>query len=162
MSFSAHLNNFMNEQQEAKSFHAAQAFINAVYLFTGLANESILDAQTEEERTENVYNALIGALKIARKFGSNKKFFSTNMPFTPQETETIMTHAVLFAFNQLSPIGPTNMSNLFEDALTCAKKFEDENSTSISEVSGTPCFVLMKNEDGKIAMGLSFIEDDDE
>jgi len=142
----------MNEQDEAKTFHAAQAFTNVVFNYSMSAHGSTRN-KTGREAADSFYTALIDAIESARKVGRDDTLASES-PFSLLEAELLTLHAALFAFNQFSPIPLNQMIELSNGAFQCVNKVIADREAQGIHGKIDPEFVLCKGDNGEVCMGV--------
>jgi hypothetical protein len=143
----------MNEQDEAKTFHAAQAFTNMVFHFT-LSAQWAMRTKHGREQADAFYDALIHAIETARNIGRDEDI-KPQSPFTMVESEVLTLHAALYAFNQFSPLLREEMEELCTGALECAIKVVTERAAEGIHTKIAPVFHLSKGDNGELLMGVS-------
>ena len=146
----------MTEQDEAKTFHAAQAFTNTVFHYTMNAHGA-LRLKSGREAADSFYDALIEAIESARSVGRDETLASES-PFTSVECEVLTMHAALFAFNQFSPLRMVEMKELCDGALECSNKIVNERVAQGLTEKIAPQFHLSKGDNGEVVMGVSLKE----
>lgn len=143
----------VNEQQEAKAFHAAQIFTNIVFGISKDLHETSRN-KNDKEKAYAFNIALNHSIAEAQMLLENK-YVLANSPFKDFEVLSLSLHAILFAFNQASSFSANEMNgyltaaNTLNDDLT-KKRLHEGNSASF-----TPMFFIKKDEDGSTVMGIT-------
>ena len=146
----------MTEQDEAKTFHAAQAFTNTVFHYT-MSAHAALRLKSGREQADAFYDALIKAIESARSVGRDETLASES-PFTSVECEVLTMHAALYAFNQFSPMTTLEMKEFCNGALECANKVVSERVARGQDGKIDPQFHITKGDTGEVVMGVSLKE----